>query len=424
MALSHQAYLDENKHYMVLKISLVDYFSPDALLGGRLVSKPSLSLKHLQVLNDYAQGEEGIYRLVLVPATMDLRALHYVIQRAFGFYNRYNHQFVLSPKFFRLYGGVDYDRYCQLAGTLYRYPLSLPGDQDWDRSILDAKSDQLSYFRNHYKEGKRNAMVGETFVQVKQAMNLDSLRPLPTGVYLPWYTPWQHIGPVYELLERLSLQELLTLYPSDLALFEKSPQAWLEIIEEKIAQVVHNWNDLPVLTRQYLLKMTKELTQKRARVQEAKEKTPQDFKAILELETQAKERRHWPELLFSTYLNPSLIPFTSCLYYRYGYDDDERLGWCFEIELVDELICLSSQRVISRFSHAVKEEYAQKAHALNQDHQVYPICLAAKGANPMENARSINKWIEFLQDFFDEEGPLPLEQWPRSLRTPAFQTMF
>ncbi len=422
MALSHQAYLSEKKHYMVLKISLIDYFSPDKLLGGRLNSKPNLSSRHLQALNDYAQGEEGIYRLILVPATLDLRALHYIIQRAFGFYNRYPHQFVLSPKLFRLYGGIDYNIYCQLAGILYRYPISLPGDQDWDRSILDAKSDQLSYFRNHYKEGKRNAMVGETFVQVKQAIDLDPLRPLPAG--LPWYRPWKQIGSVYELLERLSLPELLTLYPSDLALFEKSPQAWLEIMEEKIAQVIHNWNDLPVLTRQHLLKMAKELIQKRALVQEAKEKEPQDFKTILELENQAKERQYWPELLFSTHLNPSLIPFTNRIYYRYGYDDDKRLGWCFEIELMDELICLSSKQVISRFGKAIKEEYAQKAQALNQEHQVYPICLQAKGANPMENARSLSKWIEFLQDFFDEEGPLPLEQWPRTLRTPSLQTMF
>lgn len=416
---THQAYLEDFKSYMVIKISLIDYFSPTLLATGRLLDRYGLSNSNLYALQAFADAKEGLYRLILIPSRMDLRALHYVIQRSFGFRNQYGHEFVLSSKLFRLYGGDTYEHYCPLAGLLYRYPLGLEGDNAWDQSILDEQMDQWSYFRNHYHLNKRNMMIGETFIYAQSKMEEDEITPFQGAKTIPWSIPWQHIGPVYQLLERLSLQELLTLP------LRQKLVSWPEMINLEVKRIKANWKDLPKITRERLLKSAEDLAQKRMQIGLARQEYKDGKKSlqeVLDIEKQASDRKEWPEMLYSAFLNPRVTPFTSRLYYRYGYDDQNKSGWCFEVALVDELLVFPDQRVISRFGLSVKPDYALSA--LEQEKREYPTCLEASGANPMESAKSLNTWIAFLRETFLEEESIHKRPLPKSMKTPDLHHMF
>lgn len=420
---THQAYLEDFQSYMIVKISLIDFFSPTLLPTGRFLDRYLLSKANLQALQTFADAQEGLYRLILVPSRLDLRALHYVIQRAFGFRNQYDHEFVLSSKLFRLYGGDSYEHYCPLAGLLYRYPTNLKGDEGWDRSILDKQMDQWSYFRNHYRLNKRNMMIGETFIYAQSLMEADEITPFYGATSIPWFIPWSQIGPVYQLLERLTLQELLTLSPQTLS--SKEIEKWKEKINLEVLRIKTNWKNLPKITRQRLLKSADTLAYKRDQISLAQQEYKlgkKSLQEVLDLEKQASSRKEWPEMLYSAFLNPQVVPFTNHLYYRYDINDQNKSGWCFEISLIDELMVYPDQRVISRFGLPVKELYSQSA--LEQEKHEYPTILKASGANPMESARDLNTWIQFLKEIFSTEESLQKKLIPKSMKTPDLHHMF
>lgn len=93
-------------------------------------------VKDRVVLNRYGKVKQGIIREVLVPADITLHALHYVIQRAFGWQNSHLHQYLLPEEVFQKmtggknrpdeYGRTLYDGkltdWIDLCGVYFRFP--------------------------------------------------------------------------------------------------------------------------------------------------------------------------------------------------------------------------------------------------------------------------------------------------------------
>ena len=88
--------------------------------GGKTKSAPPVYRIHLEleldhqnredmiILRDYAKVRKGITRDVLVSSEMTLHALHYVINRVFGWENSHLHHFMLPDEAFqRLTGGTN-----------------------------------------------------------------------------------------------------------------------------------------------------------------------------------------------------------------------------------------------------------------------------------------------------------------------------
>lgn len=58
--------------------------------------------REMGILKKYAKVEKGITGDVLVPDTMTLHALHYVLQKAFGWQNSHLHHFSLPEEIFQM----------------------------------------------------------------------------------------------------------------------------------------------------------------------------------------------------------------------------------------------------------------------------------------------------------------------------------
>ena len=82
------------------------------------------SEEELRVLRDYGGVTYGktFSRDLLVPGSLPLYALHYVIQAAFGWENSHLHRFNLPPKCFRSVTNGRVGYWSRLVGVLLRSP--------------------------------------------------------------------------------------------------------------------------------------------------------------------------------------------------------------------------------------------------------------------------------------------------------------
>ena len=120
-------------------------------------------LKDRVVLNRYGKVKQGIIREVLVPADITLHALHYVIQRAFGWQNSHLHQYLLPEEVFQKmtggrnrpdeYGRTLYDGkltdWIDLCGVYFRFPCNDFEDIYWDDDYKQGVSIK-TWFRKKY----------------------------------------------------------------------------------------------------------------------------------------------------------------------------------------------------------------------------------------------------------------------------------
>ncbi len=74
---------------------------PDVLKLELSLDMYSVDDEEMDILKKYGKVDRGITREVLVPASMTLHALHYVIMRAFGWQNSHLHHFRLPAQVFQ-----------------------------------------------------------------------------------------------------------------------------------------------------------------------------------------------------------------------------------------------------------------------------------------------------------------------------------
>ena len=94
------------------------------------------------VVRKYGKAKDGISREIIVPYYYPLHALHYAIQKAFGWQNSHLHHFEFPKEVFEKLTEDKFVKYCMLCGLLFRFPY---GDADmadiyWDDDYSEGKS--------------------------------------------------------------------------------------------------------------------------------------------------------------------------------------------------------------------------------------------------------------------------------------------
>ena len=118
----------------------------EQIAGDRLPPDPTEVIRlHMELYSDYPDDEtteafreygkleygDCISRDVIVPGDIPLYALHYVIQRAFGWQNSHLHKFELPEERFGLLTDQNASMWSCLAGVLFRSPLMDEEDEFW-----------------------------------------------------------------------------------------------------------------------------------------------------------------------------------------------------------------------------------------------------------------------------------------------------
>ena len=190
-----------------------------------------------------SKAKNGISREILVPGDMNLHALHYAIQRLFGWQNSHLHRFSLSQAEFDAVTGKKVGQYFDICGVLFRFPGADPSDRYWDDDYNGEQSIKTwlskKYTRPFRHMSMTDTLIGamnevahfrETCPKYKNSFNLETLQ-----------RDFVFEEDLNALNEGVALAELLK--PQNAA---KMPmQLWLRETKQKREAVLNAWSKAP-----------------------------------------------------------------------------------------------------------------------------------------------------------------------------------
>lgn len=329
-------------------------------------------------LKKYGNVKEGIIREVLVPNDISLHALHYVIQKAFGWRNSHLHHFLLPKNVFNDLTSDSFIKWADYCGIYFRYPSDDYQDIYWD----DDYSENVSvntWFKKKYTGPYHYYGISENFMEARTNIGLFIKENKTIRVPIP-FKEWAHMneeerkvprikdiysatceemniyfmesGGIYELLERLKVSEILGTKASEDSLED--------LVEE--ADIRYDENDI--------------------------------F---------AKNEREYHKKM--NILNSNVLPLTKQLIYEYDYGD----GWKVNISLENEY-CINEENI--------DDELKKQIEKVIENYR--PLCIMADGLPVLDDVGGIGGYCEMLSGIheegskhYDYNDPIETKEWAR-----------
>ena len=429
-----------------LRLELVDHFG--------------LGKEERDILHDYGKAEDGIIREVLVPGRMTLHAIHYMIQRLFGWQNSHLHHFELPEQIFHGLTEDSAEEWSKLCGVFFRFPegddfSDVYWDDDYDNSqsvkswlkkkycdgvwqtysVGDGYLDNLRKvedFRGWVDEDKRGKEIfkGRKF----SALGLDDLRIIgDIGI------------DVSHLIERLEIGELL--YARGKGGKCSDPKYCREAIAFLIDEMNDEMNDdlLP-----------EEIDDMREAAQRLRD-LRLDYQSLervsyFDPERLRKEVKEDPRQLMTDYRwaieemqeicedyintwNPEVVQVADELQYEYDYGD----GWTVRITCEEgytseweednfDYTSASSDEVFShilsineeaKFVDSDGQRVSDEMQATLESifYEQKPICIYADGLNVMDDVGGLGGYLNFLETIHgrDQDEARSMRAWARGM---------
>ena len=147
-----------------------------------------------ELLKKHGHMKNSISRDILVPSDITLHALHYVIQRAFGWQNGHLHNFSLPDYVFEELTDNRFSAWAELAGVYFRYPTENFEDIYWDDDYEGNQSFK-SWLKKKYTGPYKYRGFSEHYLH-----NQEEVKEM--------FSRWEEIID-HELLERLPITSLM-----------------------------------------------------------------------------------------------------------------------------------------------------------------------------------------------------------------------
>ena len=206
-------------------------------------SSQAEEVKTTYVLQTYGQVTYGdtISRDVIVPDDMPLWALHYMIQKCFGWQNSHLHRFELPQGQFERITDGNLGKYMELTGVVFRSPWMDENEGFWND---DYESGSFkTWIRRKYSGPYVSLCHGEGIWQCRQ----DAKKRESGEVYafndIPIQAAWYiSEGTCTQLLERLTVGEIFALHDRgiDDKLVASSfiPQCFEDVMNEELQREI------------------------------------------------------------------------------------------------------------------------------------------------------------------------------------------
>ena len=150
--------------------------------------------KEKELLKKHGHMKKSISRDILVPSDITLHALHYVIQRAFGWQNGHLHNFSLPDHVFEELTDNRFSSWAELAGVYFRFPTENFEDIYWDDDYEENQSFK-SWLKKKYTGPYQYRGFSEHYLY-----NQEEVQEM--------FSRWEEITD-HELLERLPITSLM-----------------------------------------------------------------------------------------------------------------------------------------------------------------------------------------------------------------------
>lgn len=367
----------------------------------------------MEALKKYGKVKEGITREVLVPADINLHALHYVIQKAFGWQNSHLHHFYVPKDLFSRLTENNFLKWAGYCGVYFRFPTGDLQDLYWDDDYDESVSVK-TWMRKKYTGMYTYNGISEHLMEAKGALqNLIDEHPMMR--VSPSFSEWMNMNE--------EEREELKIHPR------------VKKIEDVTCDEMRNYfadeGDLDELLER--LKITEILG----------EETPIDkLNALIadanrrfdENDTKAdNEYCYWQKM---NRLDGNALPLTKELIYEYDYGD----GWEVRVTLIDEYYsddawdhpnkagyttaAVTEEQVFDDQTPMYKNGDIIEGELHDQIASVItkrrPLCIALDGLPVLDDVGGIYGYCEMLtgihgegSEHFDYDDPEETREWAR-----------
>lgn len=341
----------------------------------------NLDWADMDVLKKYGKVKEGITREVLVPANMNLHALHFIIQKSFGWQNCHLHNFSLPDNIYYDITKNSFLKWADYCGVYFRFPSEDYEDIYWDDDYNENYSVK-SWFRSKYSGRYLYFGRSEHLIEAKKAVR-DFIAENESVDVIP------------------NLEDMLNLKYEDIEDTAYDPGT--KKIEDATCDELHLYLTEGGGLKELLerLKIT-EVLGERSDQNQLDALVADANKRFKENDTKDYSEFDYFEEMNS--LDGTALPLTDELIYEYDYGD----GWEVKIKLEDEYY---NGEIADGELHDQVEMVATKQ---------MPLCIALDGLPVLDEVGGIGGYCEMLMAIHGEgmeescyDNPEETKEWAR-----------
>lgn len=218
---------------------LIYHQRPIALKLHLELNLEDISEEEKGYLKEFGRMSNGISRDVIIPADMTLRALHYVIQRAFGWQNSHPHYFKVPDEVFDKLTNGSTEKWLRMCGVYFRFPEDNQEDIYWDADY-NGKTSIKSWLKRKYTGPYFYAGAGDYYFE--NQIKVDNFRATYGKIKLDEVRNMRGLPQdINFLLERLTVPDYLNLPNNRSNYFAEPIDAVLEFLEGESKPVRELW---------------------------------------------------------------------------------------------------------------------------------------------------------------------------------------
>ena len=336
-----------------------------------------------RILKKYGAVKQSISRDVIVPSSLALHQLHYLINMAFGWTNSHLHDFRLpTPLYRKLVEGKLLD-IAPVFGYYLQFPNSTFNDTFWDDDYDESKSPR-TWMKSKYM--KKYSYRGYSEYWIENQVDIQDLAERIPVLNVQPFSFLSKEQPRKVPFKDATLKELLNAVSFD--------EGYPDILKESLQlSEILSLEPEDILSAKATALATDPgtITEYRKFREQAVKEADGDVSAyvhaVIQMERLQKEAE--PK---------EVTPITSQLCYSYDYGD----GWEVDISLVREY---------GKDNRAVEDKTAA---AVIADHK--PVCIAKDGLNVLDDCMGISGYIDMLQTIHegDRDEIAEMKTWARS----------
>lgn len=367
----------------------------------------------MDVLKKYGKVKKGITREVLTPADINLHALHYVIQKAFGWQNSHLHHFLLPDEKFNELTQNSFIKWADYCGIYFRFPSENFEDLYWDDDYDESVSIK-TWLRRKYTGLYQYHGRSEHFMEARTAVR-DLIVANETMRISPSFEEWMNMSEEQQedILANPRVKKITDITCDEMREYFLEEGGLDELLER--------------------LKVTEVLGKEASAVQ-LEALLADANKRFGENDTSAdNEYDYWRKM---NRLDGNALPLTDELIYEYDYGD----GWEVKISLLDEYYsddawdhpnkadyitpAITEKQVFDDQTPMYKNGEIIESELRDQIAKVImkrrPLCIALDGLPVLDDVGGIGGYCEMLtgihgegSEHFDYDDPEETREWAR-----------
>ena len=363
----------------------------------------------------YGKAEKNISRTVLIPATMNFNALHFLIQKVFGWKNRKTHHFGLTRDEFMWITNDHFHEYKLLSGVYFRFPPEKDKDKLDDKHWNDDYDGKESfsawlkrkycgpyYYLGYYDHFGENALAVRWFhmrhVYEELCMPIMYVGNQPIIGHVKFYTDTSTVNMVNKIMD--FDQELNYLC-------ERLPVRQIITVKDQITEDPRDIAKKAAFSNYACYHQTDKVAKDVVfRVAYMREQMKDPWDKTLN-----------PEMVWDEYQDcvlrstPDTKPVSDTVIYHYDYDNhwDVKVT-CEEVYYEQE----NGKGFQDRNGNPVDAEL--KSYLTDYIMKEVPICLAKDGLAVLDDVDGIEGYCAFLRSYFDKENMDEREMCKRQAR--------